>query len=88
MAGFNRQSLVWAVLAFFLITWTGIIATCCAEGDEYVDPGDPASLPPTCETDCTSAGTYELSNETLEPTPGILSDFWMILMAMAYQLAL
>ena len=71
----NKVLLIWAVLALFVITWTGMVAPCCADGGETpVDPGDPVDLPPGCKS--------------LEPIAGILGDFWMILMAMAFQLAL
>ncbi len=75
MAKFNRQFLMWAVLALFLITWMGVVAPCCADGDDPPsNPGDPVDIPPGCKS--------------LEPTAGILGDFGMILMAMAFQLAL
>jgi hypothetical protein len=61
---------------------------CLADGGgSQSDPGDPADYPPTCQND-SSADSFEASEETLEPTSGILSSFWMILMAMAFQLAL
>ena len=85
--GCSRQSLVWTVLFLFVMTWAGIVATCCADGDDQWN-GDPASLPPTCQTVTTMDMSPELMDESLDPTAGTLGDFWMILMAMAYQLAL
>jgi hypothetical protein len=71
----KRRGVVWSVLIVFAIIWLGMAAPVCADGDGTpTDPGDPFEVPPGCDT--------------LDPTPGILSDFWMILMAMAFQLAL
>jgi hypothetical protein len=74
MKRMSRRFLIWAVLALFVITWAGVLAPCWGDDDPAVEPGDPASIPPGCRT--------------LEPTAGTLGDFWMILMAMAFQLAL
>lgn len=89
MKRLDRQFLIWAVLALFVITWTCVVVPCCADGGDPVpNPGDPADIPPTCQSVDSSAGTFESTVQTLEPTSGILGDFWMILMAMAFQLAL
>jgi hypothetical protein len=85
----SRQVVIWAVLALFAITWSGVVVACWADdGGPASNPGDPENYPSTCRIDGSSVGTFECSEQTLEPTPGILSDFWMILMAMAFQLAL
>ena len=71
----RKKSLILTVLALFVVVWIGFGAPCSAGGeDPPVDNGDPVSVPPACQS--------------LEPTSGILSSFWMILMAMAFQLAL
>ena len=71
----QKRCVIWAVLALFVITWTGVVAPCWGDdGDPATDPGDPVNVPPGCRS--------------LEPTAGTLGDFWMILMAMAFQLAL
>jgi hypothetical protein len=90
MSGMRKQCLKWALVALFVIVWTGIIAACCAaDGQPTAPPGDPADIPPTCQVgNGTSAAAYMGAEETLEPTSGILGSFWMILMAMAFQLAL
>jgi len=78
MRGMQKRLLIWAVLALFVIAGTGVLACCWADGDDpATDPGDPSIVPPGCT-----------SNDSLEPTSGTLGDFWMILMAMAFQLAL
>jgi hypothetical protein len=57
------------------IALLGILVPCCVNADEtQTEPGDPYSSPP--------------GSKSLDPTPGTLGDFWMILMAMAFQLAL
>jgi hypothetical protein len=69
------KRLVLTVLALLVVLLIGFGAPCSADGDDPpVDNGDPVSVPPACQS--------------LEPTSGILSVFWMILMAMAFQLAL
>jgi hypothetical protein len=74
----QKQFLIWAVLALFVISWIGVVAPCWGDDDDpAVGPGDPGYIPPGCH-----------SNDSLEPTSGTLGDFWMILMAMAFQLAL
>jgi hypothetical protein len=89
MKATKREFLIWAVLALFAISGTSVVMPSCAHGDETLaEPGDPADIPPTCRTAESTAQSFELAAETLEPTPGILSSFWMILMAMAFQLAL
>ena len=71
----KRRGLVWTVLILFAVVWLGIATPICLGDDDTItDPGDPYDIPPGCDT--------------LEPTTGILGDFWMILMAMAFQLAL
>jgi hypothetical protein len=85
----RRNCLTWAVLALFLIAWTGAVVPCLADGgDPSTNPGDPDEFPSTSRDPGSSAGAFEASEQTLEPTSGMLSSFWMILMAMAFQLAL
>jgi len=49
----------------------------CFADDGGTDPGDPAEEAPLCKV-----------NDSLDPTAGTFGDVWMILMAMAFQLAL
>jgi hypothetical protein len=78
MVGRYKRFLVWAVLALFVIAWTGAVTPCWSDGEgSTTDPGDPSEIPPGCTL-----------NGSLEPTSGTLGDFGMILMAMAFQLAL
>lgn len=70
----SRSWLVVALLALFVLS---IGAPCLADNDGAPDDdGDPIEDVPLSR------------KNTLNPTAGILSDFWMILMAMAFQLAL
>ena len=55
-----------------------LITPCFADGTgTNADPGDPVEELPLC-----TAG------DTLDPTAGTFGEVWMILMAMAFQLAL
>jgi hypothetical protein len=63
----------WLVIALFGILILTMVAPCFANGEED-EPGEPWDVPPGCDS--------------LDPTPRTLSDFWMIVMAMAFQLAL
>jgi hypothetical protein len=69
----KRPWLVWFAVTLFFITYLGMALPCFADG-EGTDPGDPYDEVPL--------------SKTLDPTPRTLSSFWMILMAMAFQLAL
>ena len=69
----RTKRLHWVVIALFGILIFAFMAPCFANGEDE-DPGDPYDIPPGCES--------------LGPTPRTLSDFWMIVMAMAFQLAL
>ena len=69
----SRRYAGWLIIALFGIILLGMLTPCLADG-ENDNPGDPEIVLP--------------GSKTLEPTPSILSDFWMILMAMAFQLAL
>jgi len=53
-----------------------IVAPCLAD-DTGTNSGDPANEAPLCT-----------ANDSLDPTAGTFGDVWMILMAMAFQLAL
>ena len=65
----------WLAVALLTIVMLSIAAPCLANGEGTADDdGDPVDEVPMCKT--------------LNPTAGILGDFWMILMAMAFQLAL
>jgi hypothetical protein len=67
-----QRGRLFAALAIVILLLS--VATCLADGgDPPVNPGDPGSNVPRCTASST--------------TPGILSDFWMILMAMAFQFA-
>lgn len=67
----------WTVVVLLLIVCLSIAAPCFADNDEDpVDPGDPAEEVPLC------------TMRPLEPTTGMFSDVWTVLMAMAFQLAL
>ena len=78
MKALDKRFLIWAVLALLAIVWMGVAVPCWADGDNpATDPGDPGGIPPGCT-----------QNDSLEPTSGTLGNFWMILMAMAFQLAL
>jgi hypothetical protein len=72
MQRWNMSGVVIALLALICLS---VVVPCFADGDGTLEePGDPVE-----ELPC---------SKTLDPTAGILSDFWMILMAMAFQLAL
>ena len=69
------RSISWVVIALVVLICLSTAVPCFADGDDMMgDPGDPVE-----ELPC---------SQTLDPTAGILSNFWMILMAMAFQLAL
>jgi hypothetical protein len=59
-------------LAVVLLTiW--VVSPCLGDdGDSSTNPGDPYEIPPM---------------KTLKPTSSTLSEFWMILVAMAFQFA-
>jgi hypothetical protein len=89
MVGPKKQALLWAILALFVIFSTGVAGSCWADGgDPPKDPGDPGSYPPACQDGVASDEMFQCPEQTLEPTSGTVSDVWMILMAMAFQLAL
>jgi hypothetical protein len=88
MTGPKRQAVIWATLALFAISWSGTVVACWADDGPTNNPGDPESYPSTSRVGGSTADAFQCAEETLEPTPGILSSFWMILMAMAFQLAL
>ena len=70
----RRRYLVWVVLVLFGMIVIGTVMPCMADGgDNPADPGDPYEIP---------------GSKPLKPTASILCEFWMILMAMAFQLAL
>ena len=69
----RTKRLPWVLIALFGIVLLSMMAPCFADGEDE-NPGDPYDLPPGCNS--------------LDPTPRTLSDFWMIVMAMAFQLAL
>jgi hypothetical protein len=69
----RTKRLHWIMIALFGIVIVTMISPCFADGDD-TEPGDPYELPP--------------GSNSLDPTPRTLSDFWMIVMAMAFQLAL
>jgi hypothetical protein len=69
----RTKRLHWVVIALFGIVILTMFSSCFADGGDE-DPGDPYDLPPGCNS--------------LDPTPRTLSDFWMIVMAMAFQLVL
>jgi hypothetical protein len=63
------------VVALLVLAVLGMIAPLGVNADdEQMDSGDPVQELPGCKT--------------LDPTPVSLGEFWMILMAMAFQLAL
>lgn len=65
----------WFAVVLLAVVILSIAAPCLADGEGTADgDGDPADEVPM--------------SKTLNPTAGMLSDFWMILMAMAFQLAL
>jgi hypothetical protein len=70
-----RLSLTLVVLLSFVCMT--LVAPCFADntGDNG-NPGDPAEETPLCKT------------KSLDPTAGTFGEVWMILMAMAFQLAL
>ena len=71
----RRWNTSWVVIALVALFCFSTAMPCFADGDgPELDPGDPVE-----ELPC---------SQTLDPTAGILSDFGMILMAMAFQLAL
>lgn len=88
MTGLKKKAVIWAILALFAITWSGAVVTCWADDDPTNNPGDPESYPPTSRVGGSTTQAFQYAEGTLEPTPSILSGFWMILMAMAFQLAL
>ena len=63
-----------AVIALFSVVIMAVGGPCLADGEDPPTGGDPYEIPPG----------YNSGN----PTPCVLSDFWMIVMAMAFQLAL
>lgn len=66
---------VWIVITLIGIALLSGTLPCFADGSgNQTNPGDPWEEPP--------------NSDPLDPTPRILGDFWMILMAMAFQLAL
>jgi hypothetical protein len=69
-----RLSLTLVVL--LSIVCLTVVMPCFAD-DGGTDPGDPAEEAPLCKV-----------NDSLDPTAGTFGDVWMILMAMAFQLAL
>jgi hypothetical protein len=54
-----------------------MLATSCLADNGGTDSGDPAEEAPLCT-----------ANDSLDPTAGMFGEVWMILMAMAFQLAL
>jgi hypothetical protein len=71
----RSKRLAWVLVALVGLTLLAGTLPCFGDGEgTQTDPGDPWSEPPNCDP--------------LDPTPRILGDFWMILMAMAFQLAL
>lgn len=62
------------LLALFSVAIMAVCGPCLADNGDPPSGGDPYEIPPG-----STAGN---------PTPCILSDFWMIVMAMAFQLAL
>ena len=61
------------LLSFVFLT----LAAPCFADDGGTNQGDPNEELPLCKT-----------NDTLDPTAGTFGEVWMILMAMAFQLAL
>jgi hypothetical protein len=70
----RSRVLVWLVITLVGIALLSGALPCFADGSGQTEPGDPWEEPP--------------NSDSLDPTPRILGDFWMILMAMAFQLAL
>ncbi len=67
----------WTVVVLLSIVCLSIAAPCFADNDEDPrNPGDPVDEVPLCRM------------KPLEPTTGMFSDVWTVLMAMAFQLAL
>jgi hypothetical protein len=84
----RKHHAICALLWLFIIVWFGTVAVCWADGDgQPSNPGDPADIPPGCRITA-QAEAFQAADETLEPASGILSGFWMILMAMACDLTL
>jgi len=63
-----------SLFAFVCLT---LVIPCFADTGGSTNPGDPVEEVPLCKT-----------NDSLDPTAGTFSEVWMILMAMAFQLAL
>ena len=65
------------LLSFVCLT---LVAPCFADNtgdDADPNPGDPSDELPLC-----------MANDSLDPTAGTFGEVWIILMAMAFQLAL
>ena len=69
-----RLSLTLVVLLSFICLT--LVVPCFADNGR-TDPGDPADEAPLCK-----------AKDSLDPTAGTFGEVWMILMAMAFQLAL
>lgn len=70
----RSKSFVWLVITLLSLALLAGSLPCLANGEgTQTEPGDPWQEPP--------------GSDSLDPTPRILGD-WMILMAMAFQLAL
>ena len=67
-----RMSLILVLILSFVCLT--LVAPCFADNGDP-DPGDPVEEVPLC-------------TQSLDPTAGQFSEVWMILMAMAFQLAL
>lgn len=72
----HPRSRTWIVVALLSILILSVTGQCLADGPGTAG-GDPADEAPACN-----------GNDSLNPTAGQLGEFWMILMAMAFQLAL